>query len=56
MLGGFALVTAFHLPFVPSIPSVLIAFGVSAAVGVVFGLYPAVRASKLDPIVALRME
>jgi putative ABC transport system permease protein len=56
MLGGFALVTAFHLPFVPSIPAVLIAFGVSAAVGVVFGLYPAVRASKLDPIVALRME
>ena len=56
MLGGFALVTAFHLPFVPSIPAVLIAFGVSAAVGVAFGLYPAVRASKLDPIVALRME
>ena len=56
MLGGFALVTAFHLPFVPSIPAVLIAFGVSAAVGVIFGLYPAVRASKLDPIVALRME
>ncbi len=56
MLGGFALVTAFHLPFVPRIPAVLIAFGVSAAVGVIFGLYPAVRASKLDPIVALRME
>jgi len=56
MLGGFALVTAFHLPFVPSIPAVLIAFGVSAAVGVIFGLYPAVRASKLDPIVALRTE
>jgi putative ABC transport system permease protein len=56
MLGGFALVSAFHLPFVPSIPAVLLAFGVSAAVGVVFGLYPAVRASKLDPIVALRTE
>jgi putative ABC transport system permease protein len=56
ILGGFALVSAFHLPFVPSIPAVLLAFGVSAAVGVVFGLYPAVRASKLDPIVALRTE
>jgi putative ABC transport system permease protein len=56
MLGGFALVSAFHLPFVPSVPAVLLAFGVSAAVGVVFGLYPAVRASKLDPIVALRTE
>jgi putative ABC transport system permease protein len=45
---------AIHLPI--SVTSILVAFGVSMAVGVIFGLLPANRASQLNPTEALRYE
>lgn len=46
----------YNWPFLVSVQSIIIAFSVSALIGMVFGLYPARKASKISPMEALRYE
>jgi putative ABC transport system permease protein len=58
--GGLGLselvASKYSIPAEVSITSIILAFGFSALVGILFGFYPAYKASKLDPIDALRFE
>ena len=54
--ASFLVGKGFNLPVVPSMSSIVIAFSVSVGIGMIFGYSPAKKASKLNPIDALRYD
>ena len=58
-LGSFIPYMVQHFGKMPTVitgTSLLLAFGISGAIGIIFGLYPAYRAANMDPIESLRHE
>jgi putative ABC transport system permease protein len=53
---AFALASVAGWPVLVGLGSILLSVGFAAAVGIFFGFYPALKASRLDPIEALRFE
>ncbi|MEP6796286.1 MAG: ABC transporter permease [Saprospiraceae bacterium] len=56
VVAAKAIATTAKIPTIISWWSILLSFGVAASIGLVFGIFPARKASLLDPIEALRTE
>ncbi|MGH8120998.1 MAG: ABC transporter permease, partial [Gammaproteobacteria bacterium] len=55
-LGAAEMISRFDMPVLFTVPPVLLAFGCSVATGLIFGFAPALKAARLDPVVALASE
>ena len=56
ILLSFVISKLISLPFTIAFGSIVLAIGVSGAIGIIFGWYPARKAANLQPIEALRYE
>ncbi|VHG84124.1 Macrolide export ATP-binding/permease protein macB [Streptococcus pyogenes] len=56
MVSGLIITRSLEYPYILSLFSVVLSLAFCCIIGIVFGLLPAIKASKLDPIEALRFE
>src|SRR5262249_10200447 len=54
LLLSYIVISLIHFSFILNWGAIILPLPISPPIGVGFGLYPAIRASRLDPIVALR--
>ncbi|MGH9681355.1 MAG: ABC transporter permease [Candidatus Acidiferrales bacterium] len=56
LAGSAVIARVLKWPTAVPVSAILLAFGFSACIGIFFGYYPALKAARLDPIIALRYE